>query len=104
VHEHDLPQPARMRHERIGSGGRDQAVEQDDGAIGNPPNSAGEGGVARLVRPRPGAWHRVLVHRPAEGGEAAADPTVVRVAATRPRGVIDALRDDDVDRGHSDRS
>ena len=104
VHEHNLPQPARLRHERFGGGGRDQPVEQHHGAIRNPPDGAREGGVPRLAGPRPGAGHGVLVHRPAERGEPSADPAVVRVATARPRRVVDALRDDDVDLGHSGRS
>ena len=46
----------------------------------------------------------MLVHRPAERGEPAADLAVVRVAAARPRRVVDALGDDDVDLRHSGRS
>ena len=46
----------------------------------------------------------VLVHRPAERGEPSADPAVVDVAAARPRGIVDALGDDDVDLRHSGRS
>ena len=104
VHEHDLPQPARLRHERLGGGGRDQPVEQDDGAIRNPSDNAREGGVPRLAGPRPGAGHGVLVHRPAERREPSTDPAVVLVATARPRRVVDALRDDDVDLRHSGRS
>ena len=58
----------------------------------------------RLAGPRPGAGDGVLVHRPAEGGEPSADSAVERVAAARPRCVVDALRDDDVDHRHSARS
>ncbi len=104
VHDHDLPQPARLRHERFGGGGRDQPIEQHHGAIRNPPDGAREGGVTRLAGPRPAAGHGVLVHRPAKRGEPSADPAVVCVAAARPRRVVDALGDDDVDLGHSGRS
>ena len=104
VHEHDLPQPARLRHERLGGGGGDQPVEQHHGAVGDPRDGAREGGVPRRAGPRPGAGDRMLVHRPAERGELAADPAVVGVAAARPRGVVDALGDDDVDLRHSGRS
>ena len=71
------------------------------GALGD---GAREGGVPRLAGPRPGAGHAVLVHRPAERGEPSADLAVVGVATARPRRVVDAVRDDDVDRAHSDRS
>ena len=104
VHEHNLPQPARLRHERFGGGGRDQPVEKHHGAIRNPPDGAPERGVPRPAGPRPRAGHGVLVHRPAERGEPSADPAVVCVATARPRRVVDALRDDDVDLGHSARS
>ena len=92
VHEHDLPQPARVRNERLGGGGGDQPVEQHHGAVRDPLDRARE--VA----------DGVLVHSPAERGEPLADAAVVRVAAARPRRVVDALRDDDVDLGHSGRS
>ena len=104
VHEHDLPQPARVRHERLGGGGRDQPVEQHHGAVRDPPDGARERGVPRSAGPRPGAGHGMLVHRPAERAEPSADPAVVGVAATRPRGVVDALGDDDVELRHSARS
>jgi hypothetical protein len=104
VHEHDLPQPARMRHERFGGGGGDQPIEQHHGAIRNPPDGAREGGVPRLAGTRPGAGHDMLVDRPAESGEPLADPAVVGVATARPRRVVNALRDDDVHRGHRGRS
>ena len=104
VHEHNLPQPVRLRHERLGGGGRDQPVEQHHGAIRNPPDGAREGSVPRLAGPRPGAGHGVLVHRPAERGEPSADVAVVGVATARPRRVVDALREDDVDLRHSGRS
>ena len=104
VHQDDLPQPARVRHERLGGGGRDQPVEQDHGAVRNPPDRACQGGVPRGAGSRPGAGHRVLVHRPAERGEPSADPAVVGVAAARPRGVVDSLGHDDVDLRHSGRS
>ena len=93
--EHDLPQPARMRHERLGRGGGDQSVEQHHGAVRDPPDRARQGG---------GVAHGVLVHGPAERGEPVAHPAVVRVAAARPRRVVDAVRHDDVDLRHSDRS
>ncbi len=104
VHEHDLPQAARVRHERLGGGGRDQSVEQHDGAVGDPRDGARQGGVARRAGPRPGAGDRMLVHRPAQRGELTADPAVVGVAAARARRVVDAFGDDDVDLGHSGRS
>ena len=50
------------------------------------------------------AGHGVLLHGPAERGEPLADPAVVRVATARPRWVVDALGDDDVDVVHRDRS
>jgi hypothetical protein len=104
VHEHDLPQPPRLRHERVGGGGRDQAVEQHHGAVRDRPDGARQGGAPRLIGPRPGAGDRMLVHRPAERGEPPADTAVVGVAAARPRRIVDALGDDDVDLRHSGRS
>ena len=104
VHEHDLPQPARLRHEDLGRGRRDQAVEQDHGAVRDPADGARQRGRPRRPRPRPVAGDRVLVHRPAERGEPAAQPAVVDVAAARLRRIVDPLGDDDVDLGHSDRS
>jgi hypothetical protein len=95
VHEDDLPQPSGVRDERLGRGGRDQPVQQHHGAVRYPPDGAREGGVAA---------HGVLVHGPAERGEPAADPAVVRVAAAGPGRVVDARRDDDVDLAHSGRS
>jgi hypothetical protein len=104
VNEHDLPQPARLGHERFGGGGGDQPVEQDHGAIGNPPDGACQSRVPGLAAPRPTTGHGVLMHRPAELGESSADSAVVCVATARPRRVVDALRDDEVDRAHSSRS
>jgi hypothetical protein len=104
VHEHDPPQPARLWHEHLGRGGGDQPVEQRQGTVGDLPDGAGEGGVPGSVGPRPGAGHGVLVHRPAEGGEPGADPAVVGVAAARPRRVVEARGNDDVDLLHSGRS
>jgi hypothetical protein len=104
VHEHDLPQPVRLRHERLRGGRRDQPVEQDHRAVRDPPDGAREGGVARRAEPREGVGDRMLVHRPAELGEASADAAVVGVAAARAPGVVDALGDDDVDVRHSARS
>ena len=104
VHEHDLPQPARVRHEHVGGGGRDQPVEQHRGAVRDPSGGTRERGEPRLPRPRPRAGHGVLAHRPAEHRQPPADAAVVRVAAARPRRVVDALGNDDVDLGHSGRS
>ena len=95
VQEHDLPEPIRLRHERLWCRGRDQPVDQHHGAVRDPREGACEGG---------GLVHGVFVHRPAERGEPVADPAVVRVAAARPRRVVDALGHDDVDLGHSGRS
>ena len=95
VHEHHLPQAARLRNEHLGGGGRDQAVEQHHGAVGDPVDGTREVTVA---------GHGVLVHRPAERGEPLADPAVVCVATARPRRVVDALGDDEVELGHSGRS
>ena len=67
-------------------------------------DDAGEGGERRRVGSRPGAGHGVLVHRPAERGEPAADLAVVGVAAARPGRVVDAVGHDDVHRRHSGRS
>ncbi len=97
VDEHDLPEAARVRHERLGGGACDQPVEQHHGPVRDPPDGAREGGVAA---PAPS----LLAHRPAERGELPADPAVVRVPAARPRRVVDPLRDDDVDLRHSGRS
>ena len=95
VHEHHLTQTARLRNEHLGGGGSDQAVEQHHGAVGDPVDGMREVAVA---------GHGVLVHRPAERDESLADPAVVRVAAARSRGVVDPLRDDDVQLIHSGRS
>ena len=86
VQQHDLPQPARVRHDRLGCG--EQPVDQHHGAVGDPREVA----------------DAVLVHRPAERGEPLADPAIVRVATAGPPGVVDALGDDDVHLGHSGRS
>jgi hypothetical protein len=94
VHEHDLPQPARLRHQ-FARRGRDQPVDQDDGPIGDRLHRARQRG-------RPG--HRVFVHIPAERGKPIADPPVVCVPAARPSRIVDALRDDEVDVRHSVRS
>ena len=104
VHEHDQPQPARLRHQHLGGRRGDQPVEQHDGVVGDLLDDAGEGGARRRVGPRPGAGYGVLVHRPAERGEPAADLAVIDVASARPGRVVDAVRDDDVHRRHSGRS
>ena len=98
VHERDQPQPARLRHQHLRGRRGDQPVEQHHGAVGNPPDDAGERGVGGLVGPRPGAGHGVHAHRPADRCQAAADPAVVGVAAARPGRVVDAVGDDDVHR------
>ena len=91
VHEHDQPQPARLRHQRLGGRRGDQSVEQHDGVVGDPPDDVGEGGARRRVGSRPAARHGVLVHRPADRGEPPADAAVIGVAAARPGRVVDAL-------------
>ena len=100
VHEHNLSQAAPCG---TSVSGAVDAISHH-GAIRNPPDSAREGGVPRLAGLRPGAGQGVLVHHPAERGEASADPAVVCVTPARPRRIVDALRDDDVDLGHSGRS
>jgi hypothetical protein len=94
VHEHDLSEPTGLRYERPGRSGRDQPVEQRHGAIRDPRDGVREVG---------GPGHRMLVHRPAAFGEPSADSAVVCVATARPRRVVDALGDDDVDLRHSGR-
>ena len=95
VNEHDLPQPAPVRHERFGGGRRDQPVEEHHGAVRNLLGGPREGG---------GVAHGVLAHRPAQRREPVANAAVVCVAAARPRRVVDALRDDEVDLTHMGRS
>jgi hypothetical protein len=104
VHEHDLAHPARLRHERLGGGGRDQPVEQHERAVRDLLDGAGQIGLPHGAGPRPGAGDRMLAHRPAERGEPSADPAVVRVAAARPCRIVDVLRHDGVDLHHSARS
>ena len=60
VHEHDLPQPARLRHEHRRGGGRDEPVEQHDGTVGDPPTRTRQSGCSAAPA-RPGAGHGVLV-------------------------------------------
>ena len=86
VQQHDLPEPAGVRHDRLGCG--QQPVDQHHGAVGDPREVA----------------DAVLVHRPAVRGEPVGDLPVVRVAAAPPRRVVDPLRDDEVDVRHSGRS
>ena len=104
VHERDQPQPARVGHQHLRGGRGDQPVEQHHGVVGDPLDDAGEGGVRRCVRSRPGAGNGVLSHRPAGLGESPADPAVIGVASARPGGIVDALGDHDVHRPHSARS
>ena len=104
VHEHHQPQPARLRHQHLRGRRGDQPVEQHDGAVGDPPDDAGEGGVRRSAGPRPGAGHGVDVHRPARVGELAAHPAVIGVASGRPGRIVDAIRHHNMHRRHSARS
>ncbi len=62
VHEHDQPQPARLRHEHLRGRRGDQPVEQHDGAVGDPLDDAREGSARHPVGSRPGAGYGVLVH------------------------------------------
>ena len=51
VDEHDLPEAARVRHERLGCGACDQPVEQHHGPVRDPPDGAREGGVGPPAPP-----------------------------------------------------
>ena len=105
VHEHDQPQPARVRHEHLGDRRGDQPVEQHDGVVGDPPDDVRRGRRAtpRRVAASCRATACSCTDQPI-AREPAADPAVVGVAAARPGRVVDAVGDDDVHRRHSGRS
>ena len=66
-------------------------------------HDVGEGGDRGRVGSWPAAGYRVLVHRPTERAESAAELAVIRVAPARPAGIVDAVRYDDMHRRHSGR-
>ena len=105
VHEHDQPQPARLRHQHPGCRRGDQAVEQHDGAVGDPLRRRRRG---RRTTPRRVAARSRARRARAPTSRPAASPrqtlAVIDVASARPGRVVDAVGYDDVHRLHSDRS
>jgi hypothetical protein len=97
-------QAARLDGQQFRDHGGDQPVHQHERPIGDLREDPAQASQRRRVGtgPRPGCG--VLVHRPPESGEARADPAVVGVAAARTPRVVDGVRHDDVDGGHSCRS
>ncbi|MCL1870915.1 MAG: hypothetical protein FWF90_10950 [Promicromonosporaceae bacterium] len=95
VHEHGEAQPVGVQEHGVGRSGADQAVDDHEPAVRDVVERGRE-------RDRPG--HGEHPHRPAEAAQLLAQPTVVDVAAAGSLGVVERVRDDDVDRSHSARS
>ncbi len=96
VHEDDHAQAFGLRHHDLGHAAGDQAVEQDDGTVGQLPKRAGQLLPGGRVRAGPRALDGVLGDPPAEAGQVEADPAVVGVAAARSGRVVHAARHDEV--------
>ena len=82
--------PGGVAREHRSRARRDEPVDQDQRALGDPDQERVElvevGGFGR----RPAARDRQLEHRPATVGQPVEDPTVVAVAAAGTSGVVDA--------------
>jgi hypothetical protein len=75
VDEDDLPHPARVGNEHLGSGaGRSARRAAPRAPVRDPPRQRAPARYARRVGPRPGAGHRALVHHRAERGEPGGTP------------------------------
>ncbi|CAM5628471.1 hypothetical protein SAFG77S_13343 [Streptomyces afghaniensis] len=104
VDEDGHAQPFRLRHDDLRDAAGDQPVEQDDGAVGQAAQGAGEFRTGRRPRTGPVTGHGVLGDLPAEAGQVQADAPVVGVAAARRCRVVDAARQHEVHgaQGHGD--
>jgi hypothetical protein len=89
-------QPPGRGRDQVGDAACDEPVEEDDAAVRQVPEHAGEVRVRARCGTRPRPRDRVLAHLPAEGGQLAAHPAVVGVAAARRGRVVDAAGHDDV--------
>src|SRR5581483_162874 len=88
-------QAACLRDEHVRRRRRDEPVEEDERIVREIRDEAGE---------RAGARHLVDVELPAVGAKTVAHAPVETVAAARPRRIVDALGNDEVDGAHSARS
>ncbi len=104
VDEDGRAQPSGLRNDDLRHPAGDQAVEQDDRTVRQPPEDAGEFGPGGGVRPGPVAGHGQAPHPPAEAGQVEPYPPVVGVAAARGGRVVDAAGHDEVHgaQGHGD--
>ena len=100
VHQDDEAQPACLGHQDLRDMGGDEAVDHDDGAVGDLRQRAAQVRARRGFAPGPRAGHGPLAHRPSERAEPTTDSAVIGVAAAGPRRVIDAVRDDHVYGSH----
>ncbi len=104
MHQNDQPQPARRRHEHLGRGRGNQAIDQRDSAVREPRDDAVQRRECPRVRLRPTSGNAVLGYLPAERAQPVADPPVVSVTAARPLRIVDTVGHDEMDSGHNDRS
>jgi len=88
--------PPRRRDDDLGYPAGHQPVDEDDRAVGQRGEHGVQDGASVGVGVRPVAGDGALVHRPAVGGQAAADAPVVAVATAGRRRVVDAGGHDDV--------
>ena len=93
--ERDEAQAVGLRDEDIGRRRRDQPVGEDESPVRNAGHDVCERGVRRRL---------VDVDGPTRRRESVGHATVVGVAAARPRRVVDAFGDDEVDVAHNSRS
>lgn len=104
VDEDGDAEPLRLRDDDLRDPAGDQAVDEDDGAVGQVAQGAGQFGAGGRSRAGPAAGHRVPLDLPAEAGQVQADPPVVGVAAARCGRVVHAARHHEVHgaQGHRD--
>ena len=99
MHERGEAQSAGVALEHLGGRARDQPVEEHDSVVGDAPQNAVQRGEGRGVGRPPESGHGMLVHRPAQGGEPAADAAVIDVAAAGAGRVVDAVGNDGMHNG-----
>jgi hypothetical protein len=98
MHQDREPQAVRVPSEHGGRSGGDQPIDEDEGVV----RDASDRSVQCIVRLAVGSWprtgHGLDAHLPPDCGKVGAELPVVGVPAARPGGVVDAGRNDDVNR------
>lgn len=104
VHQDDQAQPVGLGDDDLRDPAGDETVEEDDRAVGQVGEGAGEFRAGRDAGAGPFAGDGVPVDLPAEAGQVQAEAPVVGVAAARRRRVVDTAGHDEVHgaQGHGD--